>query len=107
MPSARPFIKETSTHLYFRRRDSSSRSFAIVTVGPCGLRREGLIAILAAADFRIAASVSCVDDVVVTERSQRRSILLLSMPATTWTPQSTNRTLQAGPSGCTRAVLAA
>jgi two-component system, NarL family, nitrate/nitrite response regulator NarL len=53
------------------------RSFGTVIVGPCALRREGLITILAAADFRIVASASCVDDVVLTERSQRRSILLI------------------------------
>src|SRR5215831_18664184 len=52
-------------------------SFATVIVGPCALRREGLTSILADTDFRIVASVSCVDDVVLTVRSQRRSILLI------------------------------
>jgi len=52
-------------------------SFATIIVGPCALRREGLTSILAAADFRIVASASCVDDVVLTVRSQRRSILLI------------------------------
>jgi two-component system nitrate/nitrite response regulator NarL len=68
------------------------RSFATVVVGPCALRREGLISILAAADFRIVASASWVGDVVLTVRSQRRSILLIVDAGDE--PDATNRQIE-------------
>jgi two-component system nitrate/nitrite response regulator NarL len=71
--STEPLTVTNRRPIKFTRR----RSFATVIVGPCALRREGLTSILAAADFRIVASASCVDDVVLTVRSQRRSILLI------------------------------
>src|SRR5258705_9416273 len=53
------------------------RSFATVLVGPSALLREGLTRILSAADFRIVASASCVDDLVLTAPPHNRSILLV------------------------------
>jgi two-component system nitrate/nitrite response regulator NarL len=52
-------------------------SFATVLVGSCALFREGLARILSAADFRIAAAVSCVDDVALGSLPQDQPILLI------------------------------
>jgi DNA-binding NarL/FixJ family response regulator len=53
------------------------RSFATVLVGPSVLLREGLTKILSAADFRIIASASCIDDLVPTVLPPHRPILLV------------------------------
>jgi two-component system nitrate/nitrite response regulator NarL len=53
------------------------RSFATVLVGPSALLREGLARILAAADFRIVASGSCVDDLIRAVLGRHRSLLLI------------------------------
>jgi two-component system, NarL family, nitrate/nitrite response regulator NarL len=53
------------------------RSFATVLVGPSALLREGLTRILSAADFRIVASASCIDDLVLTASPKNRPILLV------------------------------
>jgi two-component system nitrate/nitrite response regulator NarL len=53
------------------------RPFATVLVGPCALLREGLTRILGAANFRIVASASCVDGLVLTALPQHGSILLV------------------------------
>jgi two-component system, NarL family, nitrate/nitrite response regulator NarL len=52
-------------------------SFATVLVGTCALFREGLARILSAADFRIAAAVSCVHDVALGSLPQDQPILLI------------------------------
>jgi two-component system nitrate/nitrite response regulator NarL len=53
------------------------RPFATVLVGPSALLREGLARILGAADFRIIASGSCVDDLVPAVLARHRSLLLI------------------------------
>jgi two-component system nitrate/nitrite response regulator NarL len=53
------------------------RSFATVLIGPSALLREGLSRILSAADFRIIASGSCVNDLVPAVLARHRSILLI------------------------------
>jgi two-component system, NarL family, nitrate/nitrite response regulator NarL len=53
------------------------RPFATVLVGPSALIREGLTRILGAADFRIIASGSCVEDAVLTAPARHRSVLLI------------------------------
>ena len=53
------------------------RPFATVLVGPSALLREGLTRILGAADFRIIASSSTVDDAVLTALARHRSVLLV------------------------------
>jgi two-component system nitrate/nitrite response regulator NarL len=53
------------------------RPFATVLVGPSALLREGLARILGAAEFRIVASGSCVDDAVLTAPARHRSVLLI------------------------------
>src|SRR5690242_9792820 len=52
-------------------------SFATVLVGSCALFREGLARILSAAEFRIAAATSRVDDVPSTALPQNQPILLI------------------------------
>jgi len=54
-----------------------SRPFATVLAGPSVLLREGLARILDAADFRVIASVSHVQDVLATSLSRHQSILLI------------------------------
>jgi two-component system nitrate/nitrite response regulator NarL len=51
--------------------------FATVLVGPSAFLREGLTRILGASDYRIVASASYVDDLVLTALSRYRSILLI------------------------------
>src|SRR5438445_2890823 len=53
------------------------RRFATVLVGPSALLREGLTRILGAADFRIVASASRVDDLVLTSLSRHQPMLLI------------------------------
>jgi DNA-binding NarL/FixJ family response regulator len=53
------------------------RPFATVLVGPSALLREGLTRILSVANFRIVASTSCVDDLVLTALPKHGSILLI------------------------------
>jgi two-component system, NarL family, nitrate/nitrite response regulator NarL len=53
------------------------RPLAAVLVGPSALLREGLSRILGAADFRIVASSSRVDDAVLTTVARHRSLLLI------------------------------
>jgi DNA-binding NarL/FixJ family response regulator len=53
------------------------RPFATVLVGPSVLLREGLARILGTAEFRIVASVSCVQDIVATSLSRHHNILLI------------------------------
>lgn len=53
------------------------RPFATILVGPSALLREGLTRILSAANFRIVASASCVDEIVLTAPPQHGSILLI------------------------------
>jgi two-component system nitrate/nitrite response regulator NarL len=52
-------------------------AIATVLVGPSALLREGLSRILNEADFRVVASASCVDDLVLLAVPQKPSILLL------------------------------
>ncbi|MBV8962952.1 MAG: response regulator transcription factor, partial [Hyphomicrobiales bacterium] len=52
-------------------------SFATVLVGSCALFREGLARILSAAEFRIAAAASRVDDVTPGPLPQDQPILLI------------------------------
>ena len=52
-------------------------SFATVLVGSCALFREGLARILSAADFRIAAAASRVDDVAPGAMPQDQPVLLI------------------------------
>ncbi len=52
-------------------------SFATVLVGSCALFREGLARILSAAEFRIAAAASRVDDVAAESLPQNQPILLI------------------------------
>jgi two-component system nitrate/nitrite response regulator NarL len=49
----------------------------IVLIGPSALLREGLARILGAANFRVVASASCIDDLVATALPQHRSTLLI------------------------------
>jgi two-component system nitrate/nitrite response regulator NarL len=51
--------------------------FATVLVGPSGLLREGLARILEAADFRVVASTTCLDDAVLGTLAKYQSILLI------------------------------
>jgi two-component system nitrate/nitrite response regulator NarL len=53
------------------------RPFVTVLVGPCALLREGLTRVLGAANFRIVASVACVDELVPTALPRHQSILLV------------------------------
>ena len=53
------------------------RAFATALVGPSALLREGLTRILDAADFRIVASATRVDELTLTAPLQHRSILLV------------------------------
>jgi two-component system nitrate/nitrite response regulator NarL len=50
---------------------------AVVLVGPSALLREGLARILSAAHFRVLASVSSVDDPILSSLPQDQSILLV------------------------------
>jgi two-component system, NarL family, nitrate/nitrite response regulator NarL len=53
------------------------RPFATILVGPSALLREGLTRILSATNFRIVASGSCVDGLVLAALPQHGSILLI------------------------------
>jgi two-component system nitrate/nitrite response regulator NarL len=53
------------------------RPVATILVGPCVLLREGLSRILSAADFRIFASASYVDDAVLSALPQQQPSLLI------------------------------
>jgi DNA-binding NarL/FixJ family response regulator len=53
------------------------RPFATILVGPSALLREGLTRILSTTNFRIVASTSCVDNLVLTAQTQHGSILLI------------------------------
>src|SRR5262249_18255597 len=53
------------------------QSFATLLVGPSALLREGLTRILSAADFRIIASASCIDELVLPSAAQQQPMLLL------------------------------
>jgi DNA-binding NarL/FixJ family response regulator len=53
------------------------RTFVTVLVGPSALLREGLARILEAADFRVVASASGVDDAVLNTLAKYQSILLI------------------------------
>src|SRR5258707_3132957 len=53
------------------------RTFTTVLVGPNALAREGLSRILRAASFRIAASVSCINDVSLNTLPHDQILLVL------------------------------
>jgi two-component system nitrate/nitrite response regulator NarL len=53
------------------------RSFATVIAGPSALIREGITRVLSSSEFRIVASTSCLDELLLSSLPDERSLLLI------------------------------